>query len=385
MRILVFAILVLSLNAFASFVAVLETVSVDSAITVSEGRFLTDELRSQAGVALPPYMGYTIMTRENINVMLPPGKTLEECEGSCIAETGRNIAADYVVQARVGKFGNKLTLTVELYETGSGKLLGSYTALQVSATDLWNDIKQNSKSLFSRIQDATRSLGDYGSEKSGWDASPFEQASNKPKPEKKSAEAPKIKSFYEDRRDGTRYKVVVIGKKAWFAENLKYNVRGSECYNSSPTNCNMYGRYYTWSQAMAADPNCDAKECVLGPAVNIRGACPEGWHIPTVDEWQKLVSYVNRKSNGKPAKVMKSTYIWDKGGTNDSKFNAVPAGYRFQSGNFMGLGKTTRFWTSNPVNPVEAYAWELRGDANSPNLIGEYKSNEISVRCVADD
>ena len=385
MRFFVAAILLLCFNAFASFVAVLETVAPDSAIAVSECRFLTDELRSQAGVALPPYMGYTIMTRENINVMLPPGKSLEECEGTCIAETGKNIAADYVAQARVGKFGTKLTLTVELYETASGKLLASYTALQPSASDLWNDIKLNSKSMFARIQDETRSLGDYGSEKSGWDTSPFEQTSRKPKPEQKSVEQPKVKGFYEDRRDGNRYKVVVIGKKAWFAENLKYDVRGSECYNSSPSNCVMYGRYYTWAQAMAADPNCNAKECVLGPGMNIRGACPEGWHIPTNDDWRKLVSYVEKKSRGNSAKVMKSTFIWDNVGTNESKFNAIPAGYRFQSGNFMGLGKTARFWTSTPANPVEAYAWELRDNALHPNQIGEYKSNELSVRCVADD
>ena len=159
MRIFLFALLCLCMNSFAAFVAVLETVSIDSAIASSECHFLTDELRAQAGAALPPNMNYTIMTRENINVMLPPGKTLEECEGSCLAETGKNISADYVAQARVGKFGDKLTLTVELYETAGGKLLGSYTALQSTAIDLWNDIKRNSKTLFARVQDVTRNLG----------------------------------------------------------------------------------------------------------------------------------------------------------------------------------------------------------------------------------
>ena len=161
MRIFAFALLFFCLDSFAAFVAVLETIAIDSAITPSECHFLTDELRAQAGVALPPYMNYTIMTRENINVMLPPGKALEDCEGTCLAETGRNISADYVAQARVGRFGDNLTLTVELYETGSAKLLGSYTALQPAATDLWNDIKRNSKTLFARIQDMTRNLGGY--------------------------------------------------------------------------------------------------------------------------------------------------------------------------------------------------------------------------------
>ena len=147
MRGVVLLVLMLCAHSMAAFVAVLETVSIDDAINVSECRFLTDELRTQAAAALPAYMDYTIMTRENINVMLPPGKSVADCEGSCIAETGRNIAADYVAQARVGKFGDKLTLTVELYETGSGKLIGSFTAMQSNAVDLWNSIKKDSKFL----------------------------------------------------------------------------------------------------------------------------------------------------------------------------------------------------------------------------------------------
>ena len=101
MRAIVLFVLALCIPSFATFIAVLETVSIDKALTPAECRFLTDELRAQAGAALPAYMNYTIMTRENINVMLPPGKSIEDCEGSCIAETGRNIAADYVAQARM--------------------------------------------------------------------------------------------------------------------------------------------------------------------------------------------------------------------------------------------------------------------------------------------
>ena len=73
MRAIVSFVLLLCIHSFAAFVAVLETVSIDKAITPAECRFLTDELRAQAGAALPAYMNYTIMTRENINVMLPPG------------------------------------------------------------------------------------------------------------------------------------------------------------------------------------------------------------------------------------------------------------------------------------------------------------------------
>lgn len=383
MRAVVLLVLMLCAHSMAAFVAVLETVSIDGAINVSECRFLTDELRTQAAAALPAYMDYTIMTRENINVMLPPGKSVADCEGSCIAETGRNIAADYVAQARVGKFGDKLTLTVELYETGSGKLIGSFTAMQSNAVDLWNSIKKDSKSLFARVQDATRNLGNFGKEESGWDASPLKNKNVEKKPvESKS----KVKKKVVDPRDGNEYRVVIIGKKAWMAENLRYNDHKSECYNSSTNNCEMYGRYYTWSQALGIDANCDNKECTLKKGLS-RGVCPEGWHIPSLKEWEKLTIYVERKAGLNAATVLKSDFGWkSKPGSNESKFNVLPAGYRFQSGNFQGKGSIARFWTTDEINGYQAYSAELQDKSTRAFVRREdYKANELNVRCVSDD
>ena len=386
MRIFLLALLCLCMNSFAAFVAVLETVSKDSAIAPSECHFLTDELRAQAGAALPPAMNYTIMTRENINVMLPPGKTLEECEGTCLAETGRNISADYVAQARVGKFGDKLTLTVELYETGSGKLLGSYTALQSTAIDLWNDIKKNSKTLFARVQDVTRNLGGYSAEnnsKSGWDVSPFEQP---PKPKTAEPAAPKKPSrpnFITDPRDGEKYKIVMIGKKVWMAENLRFKVGDAACYEGNETYCAMYGRYYTWAQAMNTNGGCNSRMCQLKNAEYFQGACPSGWHIPTSADWKHLVTYVNHKAKGRAAQVLKSTFGWKEYvGTNESGFNVFPSGYRFMSGNFMQVGRTARFWSASQINEVQANSWELPDDKTGFIENNDYKSNELPVRCV---
>ena len=388
MRIFLFALLCLCMNSFAAFVAVLETISIDSAITPSECHFLTDELRAQAGAALPPAMNYTIMTRENINVMLPPGKALEDCEGTCLAETGRNIAADYIAQARVGKFEDKLTLTVELYETGSAKLLGSYTALQSTAVDLWNDIKHNSKSLFARVQDLTRNLGNFNAEsnKSGWDASPFELASRKknaePEKPKKSSRA----NYIIDHRDGQQYKIVMIGKKVWMAENLRYALNGSDCYEDKYSNCPLYGRYYTWAQALAIDANCNSKSCRLVDEGNTRGICPEGWHVPSNADWKHLVTYVNYKAKGRAAKVLKSTFGWQENdGTNEAGLNVFPSGYRFMSGNFMNAGKIARFWSSSQSNAVQAYSWQLEEGMRSFIEVDDYKSNEMPLRCVEND
>ena len=116
-------------GAFAAYVAVLETSADASArenVSLSDRQYLTNVLREQAVKELPATQNYTIMTRENIQQMLPPGKAIEDCEGSCLVETGKNIAADYICQARVGRFGSSITLSAELYETAGNKLIASF-------------------------------------------------------------------------------------------------------------------------------------------------------------------------------------------------------------------------------------------------------------------
>lgn len=144
-------------NSFAAHVAVLETTRDDvNLLDHKECQFLTDKLRQMAIMELPTTSGYTIMTRENINTMLPPGKSVEECEGSCLVETGKNISADYVAQGRVSHFGSMVTLTVELYETASGKLMSSFAVQSENAVGLLKEIEERSATLFGAIKGAEK-------------------------------------------------------------------------------------------------------------------------------------------------------------------------------------------------------------------------------------
>lgn len=149
-------LLVLSVDAFATYVAVLETAADEKAkdsVSFSDRQYLTNVLREQAVKELPAEQHYTIMTRENISAMLPPGKSIEDCEGSCLAETGRNIAADYICQARVGNFGGMLTLSAELYETAGNKLIASFNGRGANVNELLELIEQKSPDFFRRIKD----------------------------------------------------------------------------------------------------------------------------------------------------------------------------------------------------------------------------------------
>ena len=145
------ALLFIALPAFATHVAVLETTSAKGVITLEEKQYLTDVLRSEAVKALPAEQNYTIMTRENIVMMLPPGKAVEDCEGSCLVETGKNISADFVAQGHVGRFANNLTITVELYETAGNKLMGSFSSKAPGIEPLEVEIRQKSHELFAKV------------------------------------------------------------------------------------------------------------------------------------------------------------------------------------------------------------------------------------------
>lgn len=145
---------------FAKYMAVLETLSPKDLLTMQERLYLTDILRGQAVQILPAEQNWTIMTRENINVMLPPGKKIEDCEGSCLAETGKNIAADYVAQARISQFGKSLAITAELYETASSKLVASFVGKGESVEDLEKIVKEQSPDFFKKARDLNERKSD---------------------------------------------------------------------------------------------------------------------------------------------------------------------------------------------------------------------------------
>ena len=154
-----FFVLVLSVNAFATYVAVLETAADGSAkdsVSLLDRQYLTNVLREQAVKELPATEDFTIMTRENILQMLPPGKAIEDCEGSCLVETGKNIAADFICQARVGRFGSSLTLSAELYETAGNKLIASFNGRGQNVEELLSLVERKSHDFFGMIRKVTR-------------------------------------------------------------------------------------------------------------------------------------------------------------------------------------------------------------------------------------
>lgn len=163
-----------------------------------------------------------------------------------------------------------------------------------------------------------------------------------------------------DDRDGKTYKTVVIGKQTWMAENLNFETRFSYCYENNDENCAKYGRLYKWEFAMEA--------------------CPAGWGVPSLEEFQALVAAVG----GLPmaGKVLKSTEGWKDGGngTDEYGFSALPAGYMQEDSTFHNEGEYAQFWSTSGTTKM--YQLEFFFDRDSSYLFGIYKEYGLSVRCL---
>lgn len=194
-----------------------------------------------------------------------------------------------------------------------------------------------------------------------------------------------------DNRDGEVYKTAKIGNQVWMAENLRYNAKGSYLNPNNPNK--KYGRLYNWVTIM------DLKKKYLknkweGSTKNHQGICPNGWHVPTDEEWTALEVALGldpTKANGsghrgKHGDAMRSTNGWTNKlkGNNSSGFNVLPAGeYSFRE--FKYLGNSASFWTSS-FDPNYSYLKDkilyrkFYGSAVSKNTLS--KEYAISCRCV---
>jgi len=143
--------LLLLATANAATLAVLEITIADDEVdlTIDETKFLSDELRRQAIRILPK--DYTILTREKILAIVP--KNAENFNS--VIDIGIAIKSDYVTRGYIGKVGNLFTLTVELYETASGKLLGDFIKESTDLKELLNATRENSPDLFAKIMPET--------------------------------------------------------------------------------------------------------------------------------------------------------------------------------------------------------------------------------------
>ncbi len=199
------------------------------------------------------------------------------------------------------------------------------------------------------------------------------------------------KGTFTDTRDGKVYKTVVIGTQTWMAENLNVStfrngdtipeVKNDEewlkagenkqpawCYNINDKSKGMiYGKLYNWY------------------AVNdLRGLAPEGWNVPTDEEWTLLTDYLGGEEVAGTKMKSSNGWIENRNVTNESGFSGLPGGSRDPDGAFFGVGYGGSWWSSTEIGTFNARSLDLGYDDGNVYRSFGTKHYGFSVRCLKD-
>jgi len=135
------------------------------------------------------------------------------------------------------------------------------------------------------------------------------------------------------------------------------------------SNGRKYGKLYNWEAAI----HC----------------CPDGWHLPTIEEWNELLQYAETGEN----LMSKSGWVdYEEkpcSGMDKFGFSALPGGIGWDDG-FWQIGQYGVWWSASTITDDEAYPDEAYAQAiglgydGKITLQSDYKEDLYSVRCVKD-
>jgi uncharacterized protein (TIGR02145 family) len=180
---------------------------------------------------------------------------------------------------------------------------------------------------------------------------------------------------FTDGRDGTVYKTVCIGKQNWMAENLNYDIATSgyvEYTDLKPPYTTVLGRLYKIEDALHI--------------------CPNGWHLPSVSEYNELLDYLGKYYTN-VLSALADTFISSKDNTwgwmppgagyNQSGFSARPGGQLDFNGlhpwMISGRGREAYFLTSTGASVIHLTI----ADPN-PSIVQGKTTYGYSCRCIKD-
>jgi uncharacterized protein (TIGR02145 family) len=182
---------------------------------------------------------------------------------------------------------------------------------------------------------------------------------------------------------------VVIGGQTWMKYNLdvdKYRngdlipqvqdpslwdnlTTGAWCYYQSNTeNGRTYGKLYNWYAVN--DP---------------RGLAPEGWSIPTVDQWISLETNLGGMSVAGGKMKLPGTTLWvapNTDATNSSGFTGLPGGIRYPNNSYLYIGKAGYWWSSTAPGVSHAWVRALSNTSAELARLQILKVVGLSVRCI---
>ena len=205
--------------------------------------------------------------------------------------------------------------------------------------------------------------------------------------------------------DGNHYGTVQIGQQLWMEENLKTtkyrdgsaipNVQDSASWGSQ--NAGAYCDYHN-------DP---AEGAFYGHLYNFyavadsRNMCPNGWHVPSHSEWNKLEKYLDPSvdttalmgTGNLIGRILKEgcgtrwQYCDSAYGFNSAGFTALCTNYRVSTGAWSLAPDSNHdcgFWTSTSYSTNSAWYCSLRWCWKDIYVLFPFKKSGNSVRCIKD-
>lgn len=166
------------------------------------------------------------------------------------------------------------------------------------------------------------------------------------------------------------------------------------CYSNTESNCTSDGALYEWQEAMDLPANCAYTDCSGSINTPHQGICPDGWHIPTDDEWKTLEGQLGMSTADQDLTGWRGTDEGDKLKTVDkclggadcasSLFSAPLAGYRNVAGGFVSSGSRAYVWSSSQSSSTNAWRRYLYSGYSTIHRSANYEDNGVSLRCLKD-
>ena len=195
--------------------------------------------------------------------------------------------------------------------------------------------------------------------------------------------------------DGKKLYYTTVNGTDWLKTNLD-NTRAGAPYVNCTAMSDVFGRYYSYEEAMTA--------------------CPEGWTLPTSEDWDALVEAVKEKKTAKTVAAalmanadFNETRMWEYWPevgdiTNEFGLSMLPVGYAmlgrkdanadqtnpnmeftYPTAVFKGYKEYAAFWTADKVADEEGMSYYKYLINKLPDMMtgkADQKSFGASVRCI---
>ena len=184
--------------------------------------------------------------------------------------------------------------------------------------------------------------------------------------------------------EGYWYNTTSIGGQCWFSENVRYLPEVSPSSEGSDAVPHAYVYDYEGNEVYVAKTTLNYHQYGVlynFPAVVQWDLCPNGWHVPTDEEWTAMTSSLGSELFA--GNMMKANFGDSWGGTNLSGFSGLPGGSRNYNGYFSLATYLGVWWSSSPNG---SYAWSRDMYDYLENVLRDYfdPRSGFSVRCIKD-